>query len=91
MISIINDVNFASYTDDNTSYVIVHGVIQITESLKEASDELFCWFANNQVKANPGKCHWITSGCDEVSIYVENDSIKSIKCQKLLDIKLTAN
>ena len=65
---IMNKVNFASYTDDNTPYVVGDGVIQIIESLKEASDELRCWFVNNQMKANPGKCLLITSNSDEASI-----------------------
>ena len=32
------------------------------DSLKNALDKLFSWFASNQMKANPGKCP-ITS-CD---------------------------
>ena len=44
-----------SYFDYNTPYVIADGVIQLTESLKEPSDKLFSWFANNQMKANPDK------------------------------------
>ena len=51
LFSIINNVNLGSYTDDNTPYGIGDGVMQV--SLKEASNELFCWFANNQMKANP--------------------------------------
>ena len=30
------------YADDNTPSVVRDGVIQVTESLKEAPDELFC-------------------------------------------------
>ena len=40
----------ASYIDDNTPYAIGNGV---NNSLKEAADELFCWFADNQMKTNP--------------------------------------
>ena len=49
--SVINNVDLASYADDNTRYIIGDGIIQIIESLKEASDELFCRFANNRMKA----------------------------------------
>ena len=57
----MNNVNFASYANDNTPYVIVCGYgVQVIESLKEGSDELFCWLANNQMKSNPDKCHLIT-------------------------------
>ena len=55
LFSIMNNINFASYADDNTPYVIGDGVIKVIESLKKASVELFCWFPNNQMKANPDK------------------------------------
>ena len=32
-----------------TKHHIGYEVIQVTESLKEASNELFCWFANKQI------------------------------------------
>ena len=70
LFSIVNNVNFTSYADDNTPYVIGDGVIQVTESLEQASEKLFCWFTNNQIRANPDKCLLITSS-DKVSIYVE--------------------
>ena len=47
------NVNFASHADENTPYISGDSVIQVTESLEEVSDKLLCWFANNQMKANP--------------------------------------
>ena len=66
----------------DTPYVTGDSVIQVIEPLKKLSDELFCWFANYQMKENSGKCN-----SDEVSMYVENYNIKSSKCKKLFDIK----
>ena len=88
MFSIVSKVDFASYADDNTPYVIGNGVKEVVNSLKEASDELFYWFAYNQMKANPDKCHLVTSSSDKLSIYVDNYNIKSSKCEKLLGIKI---
>ena len=85
---IMNKVDFSSYADDNTSYVIVNGVKKAINSLKEASDKLSYWIANNQMKANPDKCHLLTSSSDKVSICVDNYNIKSSKCEKLLGIKI---
>ena len=51
LFSIMEKVDF----DDNAPYVIGNGVKEVFSSLKEASDELFYWFANNQMKANPEK------------------------------------
>ena len=47
LFSSMNKVDFASYTDDNTPYVTGNGVEEALKSLKEASDELFYWFADN--------------------------------------------
>ena len=70
------------------SKIMRYGAIQVIESVKEASDGLFCWFANNQIKVNPDKCRLMTSSGDEVSICFENYNIKSSKCDKLLGIKI---
>ena len=87
LLLIMNKVDFSNYADDNT-YVLGNGVKEASNSLKEASDELFCWFANNQMKANPDKCHLLTISSDTVSIRVDNYDIKSSKCEKLLGIKI---
>ena len=76
---IMNKVDFASYADDNTPYVIGNGVKEAINSLKEASVELFYWFANHQMKTNPDKCYLFTSSSDKVSIFVDNYNIKSSK------------
>ena len=85
---IMNKADFASYADDNTPYVIGNGVKETINSLKEALDELFYWFANNQMKANPDKCHLLTSSSDKVSICVDNYNMKSSKYEKPLGIKI---
>ena len=85
---IMNKVDFASYADDNTPYVIGNGVKEAINSLEETSYELFYWFANNQMKANPDKCHLLTSSSDKVSICVDNYNMKSSKYEKPLGIKI---
>ena len=85
---IMKKVDFASYADDNTPYVIGKGAKEAINSLKEAPGELSYWFANNQMKANPGKCHLLTNSSDKATIFVDNCNIKSSKCEKLLGIKI---
>ena len=51
----MNKKDFASYAGDNTPYIIGNGVKKVINYLKEAPDELFYWFANNQMKANSYK------------------------------------
>ena len=84
----MNNVDFARYADDNTPYVIENGIKMVINSLKEASDELCYWFADNQMKANPDKCNLWASSSDKVSICVDNYNIKSSKCEKLLRVKI---
>ena len=85
---IMNKVEFVSYADDNTPYVTGNGVKEVIKSLKEASGELFYWFADNQRKANPDKCHLLTSISDKISTGVDNYNIKSCKCGRFLGIKI---
>ena len=40
------------------------------------------------MKANPGKCHLLTTSRDKVSICVDNYNIKSSNCEKLLGIEI---
>ena len=74
--------------DDNKPYVIGNGVKEVINSLKEASDESFYWFTDNQMKANPNKCHLLRSSSDEMSICVDNYNIKSSKYETFLGIKI---
>ena len=69
-------------------YVIGDGSKEITDSFKNALANLFCWFASNQMKANPDKCHLVGSCDNEISICVNNYSITNNKCEKLLVIKI---
>ena len=49
---------------------------------------MFYWLVDNQMKANPDKCHLLISNSDKVSICVHNYNIKSSKCEQLLGIKI---
>ena len=55
---IMNDVEFASYADDNTPF-FVGGDLNVILKLQNASKTLFKWFNDNQMKANPDKCHFV--------------------------------
>ena len=57
----MDDINFAGYADDNTSYVIGNDVEGVIFKLQNALEILFQWFMDNQMKPNPDKCHFICS------------------------------
>ena len=56
-----NDINFASYADDNTSYCIGKTPEEVISQLEKSSKSIFEWFENNVMKANPDKCHLLLS------------------------------
>ena len=83
----MNETDFASYTDNNTLYVVVNNIEDAIISLQNPSLTLFQWFCDNQIKANPDKCHFICSTDDKVNIIVENQKICNSPCEKLLGVR----
>ena len=79
---IMNKTDFGRYADDNTPYVVGNNIDFII-NLQNASLTLFQWFYDNQMKANPDKCHFICSTDDKVSIIAENQKICSSPYEKL--------
>ena len=61
--------------------------------LQNASETLFKWFNDNQMKANPDNCYFICSSSVKTSIIIENEQIRNSSCEKILgvlfDSKLT--
>ena len=82
----MNDVEFASYADDNTPFFVGDDLNDVILKLKNAPKTLFKWFNDNQMKADPGKCHFICSSSVKTSIMIENKQIKSSSCEKLLGV-----
>ena len=72
---------------DSTPYSIGNDMEDIIFKLQNSSKILFQWFMDNQMKANPDKCHLICSTNDTVNLFVENQTIDNSKCEKLLDVK----
>ena len=92
---IVNDIDFANYADDNTPFVFGNNPIEVLKCLEDASDKLFECFSNNQMKANPDKCHLLTSSMTPTSINIKGFVINNSLCEKLLgftiDSKLSFN
>ena len=83
---IMNDVEFATYADDNTSFLVGDDLSDFMLKLQNASKTLFKWFNDNQIKANPDKCHFICSSTVKTSIMIENEEIRNSSCQKRLGV-----
>ena len=71
----MDDTDFARYADDNTPYTTGNDMEDVICKLQNSSKILFQWFMDNQMKANPDKCHFNCSTNDTVNLIVENQII----------------
>ena len=63
----------------NSAYVI--------HNLEVSGKKLLNWINGNSIKVNPGKYHLLLSSNNFSKITVDNETISSSKCEKLLGIK----
>ena len=84
----MENIDIVSYADDNTPYTTGNSIEEVIQKLENASKTLFEWFSDNQMKANPDKCHFLYNSYSEVSLTIETQKIKNSKFEKLLGIKL---
>ena len=84
----MQNVDFASYADDNTIYDAGDNIDEVIFSLQESSKKLFKRFANNQMKANEGKCHLIVSTNELTEIQIGDFAIKNSASEKLLGVNI---
>ena len=85
---IVQNVDFASYADDNTIYNSSENIDDVILSLQESSEQLFKWFSDNQMKSNSDKCHLIVSTNDTTEIQIGDFVIKSSSTEKLLGVTI---
>ena len=84
----MNETDFASYANGNTPYVTGNSTEDVINSLKNVSITLFKWFADNQMKANKGKCQLLISSSENVTINVDGNITGKSICEKLLSVNV---
>ena len=87
---IMENIDIASYADDNTPYTTGNSMEEVIQKLENAAKTLFQWFSDNQMKANPDKCYFLCNSNSEVSLTIETQKIKNRKFEKLLSIILNS-
>ena len=55
----MENIDIARYADDNTRYTTGNSTEDVIQKLENAAKTLFQCFSNNQMKTNPGKCHFL--------------------------------
>ena len=88
MFCIIDDVDVATYADDNTPYT--HGKCpnKVLEKLEYASRNEFEWFFINAMKVNSDKWHFPTSLVVNTKIAVSSFDIENTRLQKVFVVTI---
>ena len=81
-----NDIDFASYADDNTSYCIGKTPEEVIIQLEKCSKSIFEWFENNGMKGNPDKCHLLLSKNANFKANINENRISDTVFEKLFDV-----
>ena len=55
----MDDIDLASYANDNTPYTIGKDMEDVIFKFQNSSKIPFQWLMDNQMKANAEKCHFI--------------------------------
>ena len=71
---IMNNIELASYADDNTSYTVGKNIEELMVKLQNASKTLV---SDNQMKSNPDKCNFICSASKKLSLIDERTKINN--------------
>ena len=85
---VIDNIDSTSYADDSTPYTTDESAEKVVDKFEIVAKSLFKWFSDNQMKANPDKCHLLTSSTSQSELKIGNVTINSSVCEKLLGIKL---
>ena len=85
---IVENIDIASYADDNTPYICANNINEVILSLEKATDTLFKWFSENVMKSNADKCHLLVNTNNAIKIKTGNiNNINNSTCEKLLGVK----
>ena len=76
---IMENIVIASYADDNTPYTTRNSIEEVIQKLENPAQTLFQCFRDNQMKANPDKCHFLYNSNSDVSLTIETEKIKNSK------------
>ena len=75
----MENIGTASYAEDNTPYITLNSIEEVIQKLENAAKTLFQWLSDNQMKANPDKCHFLCSSNRDVNLTTENQIVKNSK------------
>ena len=81
-----NDIDFASYVDDNTPCCIGKTPEEVIRKLEKSSKSIVEWFENNGLKGSPDKCHLLLSKNDNFEVNINENIISNTWFETLLGV-----
>ena len=78
------NIDFARYADNNTPYTYSSNIKNVLDNLQGALGKMFHWFSTNNLVANSGKCHLLTTSKTPIDIHISNTEILNKERVKLL-------
>ena len=69
------NIDFAGYADDKTLYTYSWNIESVLDSGQGALEKIFHWVSLNDLVANAGKCHFLTSFNAPVDMHISNTEI----------------
>ena len=80
------DSNVASYVYDTTLYSCATSIPSVALELQVSTTNLFCWFKNNHLKANPGKSHILLSSKKPLIVSVDEIRLAASSHEKITGV-----
>ena len=69
--------------NDNTPFVTYDSIADDSKCLENVSMKLFKWLADNQMKANKDRCHFLMSSNENSTVNVDGSIIGERTCEKI--------
>ena len=81
-----NEIDFASYADNNSPFHRYSTAEEVLGKLQKSSKSTFECFESNGMKANPEKCHLILSKKEDFEANTNENNTSNTKYEKLLGV-----
>ena len=81
----MNEIEFASYADNNTPYTSGQNIDAVIRTLENDADRLLKQFSNNQMKTNKNKCHLLLNNKERITMKIGETEIKTVTTKRYLE------
>ena len=81
----MNEIEFASYADNNTPYTSGQNIDAVIRTLENDADRLLKQFSNNQMKTNKNKCHLLLNNKERITMKIGETEIKTVTTKRHLE------